>query len=280
MKPSLRIAIGMTCVAWCGACAGPQMQPRRGGHVDQMHFVEDTAVEPIPPQRPERGHTSQKPAGPAEASLAGDVPGARCANEKLGSSVSQGSATAGGLVDGCELPRAGTGWLRKNRDGWATDEVVALIQWAVGQVVRAHPRTVPVVIGALSREHGGRLGRHKSHQSGRDADIGYYASNNRELPHFRNMGPGNLDVGKSWTLIGAFLATGRVQYIFMDYNVQALLYRYLQDNDTDPALLARLFQYPAGRAVRRGIIRHARGHRDHFHIRFQCAPDDEEECIP
>ncbi len=39
--------------------------------------------------------------------------------------------------------------------------------------------------------------------------------------------------------------------------------------------LAALFQYPHGRHNKVGIIRHAHGHADHFHVRFACDPLDE-----
>ncbi len=260
------------------ACSSAEVERPRHRRVDRMHFVDDQAVEPIAAPRRRKSDArgaARRPAGPALTTPGTTRRRPRCANTKSGPSVSVGRATAGRLADGCEFPERGTGWVRRNRDGWGTDQTVALLQWGIGRVVRRHPGTALVIVGALSRRRGGRLGRHKSHQSGRDADIGYYATDNRQLPHFRNMGPGNFDAAKNWILLRALLSTGRVQYIFMDYNLQAMLVRHLQDEGASPVMLARTFQYPAGRGVRRGIIRHARGHRDHFHIRFRCAEDDD-----
>ena len=244
-----------------------------------MHFVEDDATEHVPAARQPQSARRAPPPSPDQTQPRPRWH-ARCADGKDSPSASIGRATDGRLRDGCELPKRGPGYARRNRDGWGTDESVALIQWAASEVLRLYPRSARVVIGALSRSAGGRLGQHKSHQSGRDADIGYFASNNRPLKRFTPMGARNLDVQKSWALIGALLSTGRVQYIFMDYNLQALFYRHLEDMGTDSATLARIFQFPAGRAVRRGVIRHAAGHRDHFHVRFHCPASDGEECIP
>lgn len=262
------------------ACSAPQPQP---DYVDQMHFVDDEAMEPavsgpnetrLPPgtviSRPGRAPATDEPP---------PVGGPRCAGDKSGPSRSPGKATAGQLTDGCELPRRGPGWVRRNAAAWGTDGTVAILQWALAEVVRLHPGTVPVVIGALSRQQGGRLRPHRSHQSGRDVDIGYYSSNNEPLAHFSAMHGGNIDVEKTWTLMGAMLYTGKVHYIFVDYDLQALLVRYLEDQGTEPQTLARVFQYPAGRTAKRGIIRHARGHADHFHIRFRCTEDDGEDCV-
>ncbi len=275
MKTGLRVLLALGVATALSGCGGTEVKKRDSGYIDQMHFVDDSAVEPVRP-RPKR-----QPSTTAKFSNAthGVSLKARCANDKQSAAVSEGRASNGRLLDGCELPARGTGYERKNRNGWGTDQTVALVQWASSQVVSLYPKTVRVVVGAISRQHGGRLGKHKSHQSGRDVDIGYFASNNRALPHFRRMGPGNLDVQKSWALIGALLSTGRVQYIFMDYNLQALFHQFLRDRGTQPHVLARIFQFPAGRAVRRGIIRHARGHADHFHVRFRCPVPGEDGCV-
>ena len=262
------------------ACSAPQSQPR---YVDRMHFVDDDALEPvnadpgdvrlpagtiIGPKRPKSSPRDLNSAGPP-----------RCANSKDGLSRSVGRATRGSLENGCLLAQRGAGWIRRNAAGWGTDRTVGILQWALAEVGRLHSGTVPVIVGALSREHGGKLRPHRSHQSGRDIDVGYYASNNVALPRFRPMSSGNIDVDKTWTLIGALLHTGWVHYVFIDYNLQALMVRYLEEQGADAQTLARVFQYPAGRRAKRGIIRHARGHADHFHVRFLCISDDGDDCV-
>ncbi len=262
------------------ACSGPQERPN---YVDRMHFVDDDAVEPVTPQSDYvvlPGNLLRRGRRPNQARrgpLAVGPP--RCANRKQGPSQSPGRATDGRLTNGCLLPAKGPGWVRRNKAGWGTDRTVAVLQWALGEVVRLHRGTVPVVVGALSRENGGKLRPHRSHRSGRDIDVGYYASNNKMLPHFRPMSAANIDVEKTWTFIGALLHTGLVHYVFVDYNLQAQMVQYLEDEGTDAKTLAMVFQYPAGRTARRGIIRHARGHADHLHVRFRCIPEDGDECV-
>jgi len=261
------------------ACSSPQPRPN---YVDRMHFVDDDAVEPVAPRRVTRlppGTRIRRRRRPTALRGPRALGPPRCANHKQGTSESPGRANDGRLENGCLLPAKGPGWVRRNKAGWGTDRSVAVLQWALGEVVRLHRGTVPVVVGALSRENGGRLRPHRSHRSGRDIDIGYFAANNAALPHFRPMTSGNIDIEKTWTLIGAMLHTGLVHYVFVDYNLQALMVRYLEDEGTDARTLARVFQYPAGRAARQGIIRHARGHADHLHIRFRCIPEDGDECL-
>ena len=273
---SIAVVIALT------ACTSTRPQPQ---FVDRMVFVEDDAIEPVDPAQRDLSKSQLRPnrrtsqaAGrerPTQPALAR----ARCMNRRASNASSIGRATQGQLVDGCLLPKRGPGWVRRNKSGFGTDETVALVQWALAEVVGIYPNTTPVIIGALSKPGGGPLPRHRSHQSGRDIDIGYYASDNRALPHFRDMSSDNIDIDKTWALIGALLHSGRVHMIFMDYNLQALLYQYLHDEGTAERTLRRIFQYPAGRNLRTGIIRHARGHRDHFHVRLRCPMTDRDHCV-
>ncbi len=238
-----------------------------------MVFVEDEAYEGIGPPDPQRRGRE-----PTEAPTPSHLQPARCANDRELPSQSVGSANGGRLVGGCQIPPRGPGYASRSANRWGTDETVALLQWAAARVAAARPGTVPVVIRDLSRKGGGRLRPHRSHQSGRDADVGYFARNNTALTGFVEMGPGNIDLDKTWLLIEALLSTGRVKYIFVDYELQALLVQWLEDLDANRTVLGRLFQYPAGPGVARGVIRHARGHRDHFHVRFSCSAADDEAC--
>ena len=238
-----------------------------------MVFVEDEAYEDIGAGR--TWHADGGRPRPPDT-RAPQTP--RCANEREGPARSSGSANGGHLANGCELPRSGPGYIAHSRNRWGTDDAVGLVQWAAARVAALRPGSVPVVIRDLSDEDGGRLRPHRSHQSGRDVDIGYFAANNETLSGFVEMGAGNLDPDKTWLLIEALLSTGRVRYLFMDYEIQAVLVRWLEDLDADPGLVERLFQYPAGPGVARGIIRHARGHADHFHVRFACGETDGDAC--
>ncbi len=274
--------LGCALLVLATACGGAE-PARRPAYVSRMVFappeVDDNAVE-LPGAR--RG--SPRRARPPSARRAQpppsdpEIPAPPCANAPKPPSQSHGRATGGRLEDGCLLPRRGRGYVRRNRAGYGTDDMVAFVAWAAGEVARIYPKTAPVVVGALARPGGGKLRGHRSHQNGRDVDIGYFASNNRALPHFRRMHHGNIDVAKSWSLIGALLATGRVQYVFMDYELQVLFYRYLEDEGLDATTLGQIFQYPAGRRARRGVVRHAKGHADHFHVRFTCGRSDPHGC--
>lgn len=102
-------------------------------------------------------------------------------------SIAVGSPTAGRLIRGVQLPARGArfstwdpnlrrspnrGWRR-----WGTNRLVRLLVAVAREYRAAHPRARPLLIGDLSRPHGGNFGRqfgyvwHASHQNGLDADI-------------------------------------------------------------------------------------------------------------
>ncbi len=189
-------------------------------------------------------------------------------------SESVGRPTRGRLVDGHKLAARGDGWIHRPRRSHGTDELVAVIKWGIWRVLRQFPETVPVFIGDLSEERGGRAPPHRSHQSGRDVDVGYYLVDNQPATGFVPVTPETLDAEKTWALIEGFLSTGMVQYIFIDHRIQETLYDAARDFGWSEEQLSRLFQYPRPRTSRAGIIRHSRGHGAHMHLRIVCPVGD------
>jgi LysM repeat protein len=145
---------------------------------------------------------------------------------------------------------------------------------SICELRRRVPDVDNVVVGDWSGTLGGPLGRHKSHQTGRDVDLGYFVNNQKCGNYFIKANKFSLDVEKTWELIRALLDTKRVQFIFMDWNLQKVLYEYAYEKGFPVADLDLIFQYPESRKSRTGIIRWARGHDDHIHVRFTCPPDD------
>lgn len=186
---------------------------------------------------------------------------------------SHGKPAEGGLEDGARLPKRGAGFFHIGKHPFGTDETVTYTQYAAWVVAKLFPGTAPVVVGDISRDGGGRLPPHRSHRSGRDVDIGYYARANKKLRWFKAL-EDELDSAKTWTLVEALLRTGAIQYIFIDRGIQEQLYRHARAEGWDEATLDAIFQYPGGR--KRTIIRHVRGHRNHLHVRFRCPAEDEE----
>lgn len=153
---------------------------------------------------------------------------------------------------------------------WGTPKAIRSIEQAVAQYRKRHRGAPLVHIGDISRRGGGTLEPHLSHRAGRDVDVGYVllgADGNRT--RFSGVTHGNLDIARTWSLIHAFIDTGAVEVIFMDYGIQQQLYNYAENKGVSTDELDELFQYPRGRGRSHGIIRHWRSHAHHFHVRFR-----------
>ena len=194
-------------------------------------------------------------------------------------SESVGSASDGSLIDGRALPESGPGWVHKGSRPYGTDETVLLLAWAITEVGRNFPGTVAVVIGDLSQEGGGRVPPHKSHRSGRDVDVGYYLRDNEAMRGFVKATPDDIDGEKTWFLLERLIMTGQVKYLFVDYRLQRVLYEAALDSGWSTEDLEPVFEYPERSRKRRPLISHVSGHANHFHLRFRCAPEDQ-DCVP
>jgi murein endopeptidase len=182
--------------------------------------------------------------------------------------VSVGEPSNGWLIGGRTLPGSERILVRDGRN-FGTPEMVEAIVAGVDAVHSRHPGAHRLVTGDLSRREGGRLSPHLSHQSGRDADIGYYLHTHVPPRWFRKASRESLDVPRTWAFVSSLLKDGKVEYIFMDYRLQRLLYEHARDSvKLGAGALSRTFSYPRGRGARVGVIRHLKGHRDHMHVRF------------
>ncbi|MDC0674874.1 penicillin-insensitive murein endopeptidase [Nannocystis radixulma] len=126
-----------------------------------------------------------------------------------------------------------------------------------------------VHVGDISARGGGPLKGHKSHQKGVDVDVGLVlkGADAKEV-RFLSGNADNLDVARTWALIKSFVDTKEVRAIFLDYGLQKVLYEHAKKKGVPESKLDELFQYPRGKGRGFGIIRHWKGHRDHFHVRF------------
>lgn len=153
--------------------------------------------------------------------------------------------------------------------------------FAVGQLTlglqrfRATGFDREIVIQDMSRKAGGRFRPHESHQSGRDVDI--------RLPLKRGVAPGTIptaaahvDWDATWQLVRALLSTEQVRFIFLSRARQRPLYEAALRAGASKQELSTLMQFP--RKARTAVVRHARGHMKHLHVRFRCGPE-ESACI-
>ncbi|HYA42145.1 MAG TPA: penicillin-insensitive murein endopeptidase, partial [Syntrophobacteraceae bacterium] len=139
--------------------------------------------------------------------------------------ASYGHPYQGHLENGVVFPNQFPGYhVRDESRSYTTPEVVGALLDAIEAVRTQFPDTCDLFIGDFSSQCGGFATHHRSHQNGRDVDIGMYAKGNRPLNTLVPMGEENLDAAKTWCLIENLIASQRVQYIFLDRRVQKVLY--------------------------------------------------------
>jgi len=169
---------------------------------------------------------------------------------------------------------------RRPERAWGTQTTILLTERAISETLDAFPDEHILAIGDISAPSGGTITQHRSHQSGRDIDVGLFY---REKPagypaSFVHADEDNLDCAATFKLLESFLATadddGGVQMIFLDFDVQGVLYDWALDHGISERRLERIFQYPHGRGSGDGIVRHEPNHDNHMHVRFKCPADD------
>ncbi len=177
----------------------------------------------------------------------------------------------GVLRGGVQLPPGRHYHIKWEAGAWGTVSSIRSIQTAISAYKKRMPGGPKVHVGDISKRSGGKFPPHASHQHGRDVDVGYVLKGEHaDQTRFRAANKQNLDIPRTWRLIKSFIDTDEVVYVFVDYKLQKLLYEYARDKrGASEELLDELFQYPRGRRRSHGLIRHWKGHINHFHVRFR-----------
>jgi LysM repeat protein/murein endopeptidase len=178
--------------------------------------------------------------------------------------ASVGRPYQGRLVNGVPFPTQFPGYFVRDQErAYATPEAIGAVLDAIDAVRERYPDTCDLYIGDFSRPGGGPINMHRSHQNGRDADLGMYARGNRPLDTFAPMNEETLDVAKTWCFLESLLRSQHVQYIFLDRRIQRQLHEYALSQGGDPAYLEQVFA-----TGRNSPMQHVGGHYDHMHVRF------------
>ncbi len=193
---------------------------------------------------------------------------------------SVGGPPRGRLAGGKQMQETEEWHIRRPHNAWGTAYTIYHLEAAIAAVRAKYPDIHPLSVGDLSAKKGGRLYPHKSHQSGRDADIGFYFDN---VPagypkYFARTHGSGFHVAANWLFLRLLLKTantkGGLQVVFLDYKLQKVLYEYVKENGASDEFLLRAFQYPRGISTRVGLIRHEPGHDNHYHFRFKCGASE------
>ena len=193
---------------------------------------------------------------------------------------SVGAPWDGYLREPARLPDGDGYVIRRPWRAYGTRTTVDYVLRAITDVREQFPDAHVLAIGDLSAEHGGPITEHRSHQTGRDADIGLiYREKPENFPRdFVKATEDNLDPAATYALISEFAETARedggAQVMFLDFEVQGIIYRWAKDQGIDDDTLDRIFQYPHGRGSSDGLVRHEPNHDNHLHVRFKCPRGD------
>lgn len=182
--------------------------------------------------------------------------------QRLGS-ASVGEPTRGALFNGAQLTSSDYLEVVSPANAWGTASTVAAIDRAALEVRRRFGKGPPLHVGDVSCKRGGHLKPHRSHQSGLDADLGYFYSDGSLW--YAPATVANLDRARTWHLMKALIDHGDVDYIFVDRSIQTLLAEHARQLGEDPQLLDALLSSHDRPAA---VIRHTWGHTSHFHVRF------------
>jgi murein endopeptidase len=174
--------------------------------------------------------------------------------------VAVGPPDRGRLEGGVKLPDSDLYTLRFDKLAYGTSLAVADIQSAIAGFRRETGFDRELFIGALSRKSGRRLRPHRSHRTGRDADIRLPALGHAEGYKLER---DEIDWPATWALIDAFVRTGDVQMIFLERKLFSRLRRAAMRTGATDAEIDRAFD----------VIKHSQGHTGHIHVRFVCSAE-------
>lgn len=193
-----------------------------------------------------------------------------------------GLPTNGSLLDGDCLPQEGEGYMQLYRDMqriWATYPMVDMIEKAAADVARRYPGRDRLQVEDISKENGGEVDGHDSHENGLDVDLQYYKADGVEHDPIKKKQyyadpmvvngkvSSNFDIERNWELMKALHRHGNVQKIFIDEKLKNALCQYAKSKN----------DYSKNVQVLRSL-RHVTNHQDHMHVRLRC-PKSATKCV-
>lgn len=202
-------------------------------------------------------------------------------------SLSVGSPTSGWQLRAKRLRSSAELKVQKKSQSYVfgLPALVLMLHRTAKQIAKQSPGSV-LLVGDLSRETGGPLAGHRSHQSGRDADVGFFVlgpdgkpRNPQKLTAFDQNGRARdgsglvFDDYRNWLLVQLWLKDhrARLQHVFVASHLRKRLLDFARERP-----LFRKYVEPAAQLLRQPM--NSLPHDDHFHIRIECPEDQEKLC--
>ena len=199
---------------------------------------------------------------------------------------SAGAPNKGRLYGGEKLASSKSVEVRGGGHAYGLPDLVRVLRRAAAKVSGKHKGSV-LYVGDLSAKNGGALLGHNSHQSGRDADVGFYMVSEKGKhvnPHrFVAFGSDGrprggevvrFDDERNWAFVEALLSDTKtdVRYLFVSSGLRTRLLKYAAKKNVAKDLYAKAaaaLMSPADADV----------HDDHFHVRIACPERMRATCV-
>jgi penicillin-insensitive murein endopeptidase len=195
----------------------------------------------------------------------------------------------GVITNAAPLKQKGEGYelLRNNGVRWGNPRLVQAIEGAAAVVARARPGGALLIVGDLSPRWGGSASGHRSHRTGRDADLLFFVTtpSGQSIPspgfvRFQADGLAEveadgkktfvrIDVPREWQLVKALVTSqeANVQWLFCAHWLEAMIIEYARARGEDDELIWRaesVLLQPGDSSA----------HDDHLHLRIACTPEE------
>jgi penicillin-insensitive murein DD-endopeptidase len=209
----------------------------------------------------------------------------------LGKSI--GAPNEGRLEHGIEVRTSATLRFVPSHAGtsrrFGLPALVTMLERSSERVAKKFPGAV-LSLGDLSAKKGGDVTGHHSHESGRDADVGFYLTDKKgnyapsrlfvigpdgrakDAPS--SHGPVRFDDARNWAMVASWLEDplARVSHIFVAKPIRTRLLAAAARAGASPALRNRA-------ALVLMQPRHVLPHDNHFHVRIGCPDDQRGSCV-
>jgi penicillin-insensitive murein DD-endopeptidase len=204
-------------------------------------------------------------------------------------SLSVGQPNAGWQLRAKQLKSSQNLWIQAKSIPYSFGHpaLVLMLYRTAKQMARQLPGSV-LLVGDLSREYGGPLAGHRSHQSGRDADVGFFVTdaqgkpqNSRQLRRFDAQGRARDNSGlrfddyRNWLLVQLWLQDSRadLEYVFVASHLRRRLLDFARARPAFQKYVDDAAQFL--RQPSNGLP-----HDDHFHLRIACPDKQRGLCDP
>jgi penicillin-insensitive murein endopeptidase len=201
-------------------------------------------------------------------------------------SLSVGAPNAGKLVKGEQLASNRSIEVRGGGHAYGTPQLVGVLKRAAAKVRKKYKGSV-LFVGDMSAKRGGALFGHNSHQSGRDADVGFYMKHDggkQVNPHrfiafgsdgkARDGAIARFDDERNWAFVEALITDAKVdvRYLFVSMGLRRRLLTYAAKIKVPQDIYTKAsatLMSPADVDV----------HDDHFHVRIACPEKMRPHCV-